>query len=139
MPVQVIAHPETGSVITASVNKPDYGTFRVDSVENTFKGGFMNRSKRTAFIRGLITNLESLNLRAGQTLPGKIIKRESFVPFFDGQNPKINPTTSEVVLTDGRETFLEYEYTTDIEAQDSWVAEPVTEVAPVAENATQQM
>lgn len=131
--VKVIAHPESGNVITPSSKNPEYGTFRVDSENRSLENGFVNISKRTAFIRGKISDLETLGLRAGQVLPGRIQKRESFDPFYDDQEPKINPSTNEVILTNGQESYLEYVYTSDVKASDVWVdnaeAEELTEEA----------
>lgn len=131
--VKVIAHPESGNVITPSSRNPEYGTFRVDSENRSLENGFVNISKRTAFIRGKISDLETLGLRAGQVLPGRIQKRESFDPFYEDQEPKINPSTQEVVLTNGQESYLEYVYTSDAKASDVWVdnadAEELTEEA----------
>lgn len=133
--VTVASHPETGNIITPSTKNPEYGTIRVDSVETTFKNGFMNKSKRSAFIRGEIVNLESLNLKEGSQMNGKIIKTESFEPFFEDQECKINPTTGEVVLTNGRETFLQFEFTTDVNASDTFLPEPELVVAGTEEEA----
>lgn len=119
----VVKHPETGLVITPSVNKPEFGTIRIDQEVNVFNNGFFAIQKRTAFVRGRITDLESLGLKDGSTLDGKIIRKESFEPFYENQEPKINPQTNEVVLTDGRPTYLEFEYTEDKDASDHWVAE----------------
>lgn len=130
--VKVAKHPETGNIITVSAKNPEFGTIRLDAEQNVFSGGFFNVQKRTAFVRGRITDLESLKLRDGQVLSGQIVKKESFSPFYtkeDGtpQQPKINPTTGEVVLTDGQPTYLEYEYTEDMNAVDYWVEEDSTE------------
>lgn len=131
---KVIAHPETGVVVTQNVNNPEYGTIRVDSETITFsQDGFMNKSRRTAFIRGEYKLLVSLGLKDGMSLPGKIIKKESYKPFFEGQSPKINPTTGEVVLTNGRETYLQFVYTEDVNASDVFI----TEEAEVIADATQ--
>lgn len=130
MSVKVIAHPTTGLVITPSTKNPEWGTFRVDSVHTSFENGIVNVQKRSAFIRGKLSDLAGLNLRAAQTLPGQIVKKESYAPFFEGQSPKINPSTKEVVLSNGRETFLEYEYSQDLSATDKWVdSEAPVEVA----------
>lgn len=121
---KVVAHPETGVVVTQNANKPDYGTIRVDSEAITFgSDGFMNKSRRTAFIRGEYKLLLSLGLKDGMSLPGKIIKKESYKPFYDGQSPKINPSTGEVVLTNGRETYLQFVYTEDVNASDIFISE----------------
>ena len=118
--VTVVAHPETGHVITPSSNNPEYGTFRVDTVSKSLEGGFVNINKRSAFIRGKIEDLQGLGLKADMKLDGCIKKQEAFEPFYADQEPKINPTTEEVVLTDGRETYLQFEYTADPKALDVW-------------------
>jgi len=119
--VKVVAHPETGAVITVSKNNSQYGTIRLDSENVSLEGKFMNKSKRTAFIRGKVEDLQSLGYKAGQTLGGKIMKKESFSPFYEGQRPKINPSNGEIILTNGEETFLDYTYTSDANALDIWV------------------
>jgi hypothetical protein len=134
MSATVAAHPVTGNVITVSPNNPLFGTVRLDSVETSFKDGFMNKSKRSAFIRGSIEDLESMNYRVGSVIQGKIIKIEGFQPFYPGQSPKINPTTSEIILTDGKETFLQFQFTQDSNAQDT----RILEAALVAEENTEQ-
>ena len=133
----VVKHPETGLVITPSVNKPEFGTIRIDQETNVFSNGFFAVQKRTAFVRGRITDLESLGLKDGSTLDGKIIRKESFEPFYENQEPKINPQTNEVILTDGRPTYLEFEYTEDKNASDHWVAES-NEVAETADILAEQ-
>ena len=135
MPVKVVAHPVTNLVITPSANNPEYGTFRVDSEQKTFINGFMNNSKRSAFIRGKIVDLNTLSLTAGKMMPGQIIKEESFSPFYENQSPKINPTTAEVVLKDGRESYLQYVYTTDMNATDTWKGESTVELSTETQNA----
>jgi hypothetical protein len=135
MSVLIVAHPVTNVVITPSTKNVEYGTFRVDSEKTSFENGFMNKQKRSAFIRGKISDLESLGLRAGQTLPGQIVKRESFAPFYDGQNSKINPSTGEVVLKEGKETFLEFVFTSDMSAHDAWVGESTAVLTAEAQSA----
>ena len=68
-------------------------------------------------------DLEAFGLKAGQELVGKIIKKESFSPFYEGQQPKINPQTNEQVLTNDRPTYLEFQYTEDPNAHDMWIEE----------------
>lgn len=127
--VKVVAHPTTGLVVTPSTKNPLWGTFRVDSENVSMENGIMNRSKRSAFIRGQLLDLNSLGLKADQALPGKIIKRESFEPFYVGQPAKLNPTTMQVVLTNGRETYIEFAYTEDVNAPDVWVGDTTAQVA----------
>ncbi len=138
MSVKVAVHPNTGLVITQSVNSPEWGTIRVDSENKSFSNGMLNISKRSAFIRGRMNDLEALGLRGGQTLAGKIQKQESFNPFYENQPSKINPTTNEVVLTNGRETYLQFEYTEDDKALDLWVEETPQEKENEVQGALQQ-
>ena len=129
MSVKVAKHPTTGEVITQSTNNPEWGTIRVDSEHKSFEGGILNLSKRSAFIRGKMSDLKALSLKSGQVLSGKIQKQESFQPFFEGQSPKINPSTGEVVLKNGRETYLQFEYTENMDAPDVFVGDTPAEVS----------
>lgn len=138
--VTVIAHPTTGEVITKSTSKPDFGTIRVDSETKSFENGFINVSKRTAFLRGRLVDLESLGLTAGSKLPGQIVRQESFNPFFtagengalETQKPKSNPTTKEIVLKDGKAVYMQQVFTQDTNAPAyQWLGEEIT--VPVQE------
>ena len=133
--VRVASHPTTGAVITVSTNNPEYGTIRLDEETIQFQNNFMNKSRRSVFIRGKVADLESLGYKANQALAGKIIKRESFEPFYEGQEPKMNPTTQEVVLKDNKPVYLEFIYTLDAKAQDVWVESSEEDLDPVAESA----
>lgn len=140
MSVKVVKHPETGNVITVSTKNPKYGTIRLDESHTSFEGGFVNTQKRTAFLRGEVVALEALGLKDEQKLPGKIIKRESYQPFYEGQSPKIYPNGSEKagqpVLTNGRETYLEYVYTANNNANpDEWIGEDIVVASEEASSA----
>ena len=121
--VKVGVHPDTGLVITQNPNKPEFGSIRLDYKTATLSGGFSSIGNRSAFIHGRMEDLEAFGLTAGQELVGKIIKKEKFSAFYDGQQPKINPTTNEQVLTNGRPTYLEFQYTEDPNAHDMWIDE----------------
>lgn len=145
--VKVVAHPETNAIITPSTKTEGFGTIRLDSVHKSFEGGFLNVSRRTAFIRGRMEDLEGLGLKAGQALQGKILKKESFSPFYEGQVAKQYPEGAIVngiavggqsVLTNGRETYLQYEYTADPNAVDLWVGETPEGVAQNVETSMQE-
>lgn len=121
--VSVVAHPETGAIITPSSNNPEWGTVRVDAKSVEFNNGIMNTRNRTAFIRGEIKNLQQIFTRAGQVLHGKIIKETSSEPFYTGQKPVINPQTGEVVLRNGREFYQNYVFTTNLSESDREVVQ----------------
>jgi hypothetical protein len=126
--VKVGVHPDTGLVITQNPNKPEFGSIRLDYKTATLSGGFSSIGNRSAFIHGRMEDLEAFGLKAGQELVGKIIKKESSAPFYDGQQPKINPQTNEQVLTNGRPTYLEFQYTEDSNAHDMWIDNEEDEV-----------
>ena len=144
----VQAHPTTGAVITASVRNPEWGTFRVDSIQPTFSGGVLNMSKRTAFVRGRVVDLEAYGIAAGMQLDGKIIRRESHAPLYDGQTPKIYPNDTVIggvnvsgqpVLKNGREVYMESVYTEALGATDEWVGDTPDAIAEdVAQALSQQ-
>jgi hypothetical protein len=117
----IVAHPVTSEVVTQNPDKPDYGSIRVDQVITTMENGFLNRSKRVAFIGGKLEDLKELGYKAGQVLPGKNVIKESTTPFYDRQQPKINPKTGEVVTINGQEIYRQTVYTADAHAQDELV------------------
>lgn len=129
--VKIALNTKTKEVITPSKN-PEYGIIRVESTHVSFENEFINESKRSAFLRAPIEFLEAQNYKEGTVLPGIIQKLESFEPFYEGQNPKINPRTEEIVLTNGKPTYLRYVFTQVANAPaDVWIDS--TEVEAEAE------
>ena len=135
--VTLMSHPTTALVITPSTKNVEWGTIRLESEQTVFANNIMNKSKRVAFIRGKIVDLEQVFKTAGQIFPGKIIYKHSFTPMYEGHKPKINPTTKEPVLTDGKMSYFESVYTEDTSAVDYWVAPTVVAQAIVEPLATQ--
>ncbi len=79
---------------------------------NLFATGFVSEKKKVAFKTGQLETMRALvkthKLEAGAEMPGaKIIIRESTTPFYEGQNPKMNPTTEEVVTVNGQPVYRE--------------------------------
>lgn len=116
--VTIVTHPETGNVVTQNPNKPEYGSIRVDQEVKTFTNGYLNRSKRVAFIGGTMEDLNEMNFREGQILPGKIVVKEQLEAFYSGQSPKINPETNEVLTQGGQPIYRNSFYTEDLTAFD---------------------
>lgn len=115
--VKVVPHPKTGKTVTESVKSPGFGTVRLDSESITINNGFADLKNRTAFVKGRIEVLVKL-FAEKTTFPGKIIRKTSSSPFYDGQEPVINPETAEVVLRNGVEYFQQYVFTQDPQAVD---------------------
>jgi len=120
---KIVAHPVTGQVFTESSKNPGWGVIRVDSNQVVMSNGIMDIQKRTAFVRMKTEIFKALDFKAGQIMPGKIRRMESFAPFYEGQPAKINPTTKELVLTNGQPTYLQFEYVDDAKAQDLFITE----------------
>lgn len=127
--VKVVKHPETGNVITVNVNKPEYGTIRLDQKTVSMENGFLNKTNRTVFIGGTVEDLTSMNYKDQQVIAGKIIRKESFTPFFEGQSPKINPSTQEIITKDDKPVYMQDSYTTVLTAGDEWVGDESVELA----------
>ena len=103
----IVALFKDGSLIRKSTKKEGWGTVMVIGETITFNSGIMNVSKRIGFLRAPIEQLEALGLTEGQDINTKlsslgadgvkIVRKESLEPFFEGQEPKKNPTSGEVI------------------------------------------
>lgn len=127
----VIAHPETGEIITRFTSKEggkEFAKVRVDSVTLEVNNGFSSFSKRSAFITLSgedADTFEELGLLVeGQKYPveGKIIVRESLKPFYVGQKPKTKGKGGEVVTNNGQPVYRDTEFVTDLSAQDEFIS-----------------
>ena len=119
--VKIAIHPETKAVVTKNESKPEFGTIRVDQEITTMENGFLNKSRRSAFIAGKLTDLQAAGFSEGQELPGKIIRTETFEPQYDGHVAKINPTTGATVLVDGKKVYFKDSYTDNASLNDSLI------------------
>jgi len=123
------AKKDSTEILGLSTNNPEYGYIRVE--ENggiSFgNGGWLNSSSKTALIKGKTADLQTFitknNVRAGYELSGQIVIMEQTTPFYAGQQPKINPSTSEVlyVTVNGVKSpiYRQTEFTQDMTRQDS--------------------
>ncbi len=126
--VKVGVHPETKAAITINAEKPEYATMRVDQEVISMENGFLNKTKRSDFITGKTADLQAIGYFGGQELPGQIVREEALVPFFEGQAPKKNPSTNEVILLDGKQVYFQDRYTEDLSAKDSLLAKSASKV-----------
>lgn len=118
-PVVVTANDQ-GQVVIPSSN-PEFGYIRVEQVTTSFNGGWMRKEKRSAIIRGKFEDLESLNFKAGQPLPGKIQVIESLTPTNANdsqQDLKVNPQNGEMLVVDGAPIYRTANYVQDVNAAD---------------------
>jgi len=77
-----IVADDNGNVIRQSKNNPDYGFVRVTQNAVTFgANGWVNKKSRSALILGKMEDLADIGLDKMETLPGKIVVKESTDPF----------------------------------------------------------
>lgn len=121
-------HPDTNLVITeaTSANGTKYGKFRVEQLcLEPGENGVLNVKSRSAFITVFGDAVDTMKgiLQDGMEYPvaGKIVRKESRTPFYEGQNPKKNPSTDEIHLVDGAPVYFIDEWSGDANAQDQLI------------------
>jgi len=138
--VKVIANKNTGETVTMRTITDKDGESRevgVVMVQSTALAGLSalgRLSKRTAFITLEEEALEFLagDLNDGADFPvaGKICIEETLTPYVrkDGskQEPKINPTTEEVITYNGQPVYRNSFFTEDINQADVFLKESAT-------------
>jgi len=121
--VKVVADAN-GAIISQSPNNPEYGSIRVEQNAVTL-GRWANVSNRTAWIQGTIEALNQAvkhyKLKAGSELDGKIVIKEQFMPFYEGQAAKTYGDSGFPCLLDGAEIYRQAYYTTDMNDQDELI------------------
>lgn len=120
-----ITADENGNVIGVSDNNPEYGFVRVlQTVAQYSDEGWLRMSKRSALIKGKVSELMELGFKEGDTLPGKIIVRES-LEAFNPSNPdrdlKIAGSTGVICRVDDQPIYRQSFYTTNMNAQDELI------------------
>jgi len=104
-PVKIITG-ESGEVLVINEKKPEYASIGFEQTVWENRTGFLNKRRRVAFLASKVDDLkvfvEMLNLKPGSVLPGRIIVQESHNPFYEGQVPKVNPSTGATILIDGK-------------------------------------
>lgn len=116
--VKVVLH--NGQVVNSTSNE-NVGYVRVEQVSSGIVNGWHQVSKRGALIMGSPDVLRE-NYFEGKTLPGKIVVKETLEPRYDGQSPKINPSTGEVLTKNGMPIYRNTEYTGNPEEFDVLIA-----------------
>lgn len=129
-------------VIVISEKNTEFGSIMLEEVAFTNSAGFLNKQKRVAFLRSDLATLKdyvaSLGLKAGSPVEGKIVVEESITPFFEGQTPKVNPTSGAVITSNGNAIYRNSYLGTigDVDkllASDKVVVEEVSEKTALAE------
>ena len=102
-------------IITINGNNPEWGFIMLRSTFMSITpNGFRNEEKRVgrymARIEDLVKDVENFNLKEGddfgrKVFPVKLVVKEQTEPFYEGQEPKINPSTDEVITHNGQEIY----------------------------------
>lgn len=121
--VSVILDPKTNLLVNAYASRPSYGYVLLSQEVTVIANGAVRCSIRTTRFRGEVELLQKMFKTPGAKLDGKIVKFESFEPFMEGQQPKMNPQKNmELILKDGKPVFMMYQYEEDTNAKDEWIA-----------------
>jgi|GEM_PF-2074386 len=132
----VKAHPTTGAIMTyfESEKGETFGKVRVDQHSPVINNGFLSFANRSAFItmdENTAKKMESI-LKEDTAYPieGKVVVRESLEPFYEDQEPKINPSTEEVITHLGAPVYRETQFVFDLEAKDTLLVSDRDELSP---------
>lgn len=143
--VKVLANKNTGEVFNETLveNKQTGETETFYNVMVSQKSlsnlsGLGRVSHRTAFLKLPAEALELIgDLKDGDVFPqqGKIVVKETLEPYKwtdkDGnkrvQEPKINPSTQEVITFEGQPVYRNQYFTTDLSEQDVFLKKTSTE------------
>tara|TARA_B100001173_G_scaffold301534_1_gene302222 strand:+ start:879 stop:1463 length:585 start_codon:yes stop_codon:yes gene_type:complete len=123
--VNIVAD-DMGNVIRQSQSNPEYGYVRLQQNRVTIgANSWVKNSNRSTLLLGKLEDLQALDLKANQTLPGKIIVKESVEPF-SGNDPdrdlKYAGDTGIICAVDGQPIYRKSFFTADVYAEDVLVA-----------------
>lgn len=123
--VKVTAN-EAGDVVIASKENATYGHIRVEQKRTVISDkGWVKVKTISALLHGTVEELESLGYTDGQLLPGKIVIKESLVPF-NSANPegdyKVAGNTGIVCCIDGQPIYRKTFYNPSGNDQDETIA-----------------
>lgn len=122
-----ILDKNTGLLVNRYANSTTglgYVTFQqeVTAISN----GAERTSLRTTRLRGDFEELLKNYTKIGAPKEGKIVKIESFEPFWESQTPKINPKKdNELILKDGKPVYMIYQFESNVNAKDEFLKSEV--------------
>lgn len=118
--VKVTANAD-GLVVVTSENNPEYGYIRLEQKTTVFANGWAQPKVKSALLRGRVEDLKALNFTKDQTLPGKIVVKESFIPSNPNdvnQDMKLAGTNGIPCTKDDQPIYRVAFYTEDLNDQD---------------------
>jgi hypothetical protein len=140
--VKIVKNSKNDLVFTpnekASKDGKMLGFYLVETIELKMEGGFIKENRVTALLTTEVALASKLAWKEGHELEGKIITVESFEPFYEGQPCKINPTSKDAILVDGKKVYRDNKFTADLKAVNSYIVASKAVQAPVT-NETQPL
>jgi len=120
-----IVSDDNGNVINVSTNSPEYGYIKMEQTTPMIDlEGWVKIQKRNCLLKGKLVDLQALALKGGDTIPGKLVVKESFIPF-SSVNPerhlKYAGNTGVICRVDDQPIYREVFYTADVNTQDSFI------------------
>lgn len=121
----IVTADVTGAVVGISPNSSEYGYIRVQQVSRVIrKGGWFNFIKKSALLKGTLEDLKAANFKEGDVLPGKIVIKESLIPFFAEDPDKHLKRAGEggiVCTLDDQPIYRDSIYTTNEDDEDELI------------------
>ena len=113
---------DMGNVIRQSSSNSEYGYVRLQQQRVTFSNtGWVKNSNITTLLHGKMEDLQALDLKADDTLPGKIIIKESLEPFSNNdpdRDYKYAGETGIICAVDGQPIYRKTFFVADATAED---------------------
>jgi hypothetical protein len=124
----VVVADELGNVIRQSKTNSDYGFIKLEQKRFILGNGrtnFVDAKPVTTILLEKVSVLQTLELQANEVLVGKIIIKESLVPFNKNdadRDLKVAGQTGIVCSVDGQPIYRKTFFIGDVSAQDTLVA-----------------
>lgn len=101
------------SIVMVSPKNPDFAAIMLRSdVSTSNTAGFLQTEHRVGWLKGKTEEIQMLakDLKEGddfsaKCFPVKLVVKESNTPFYEGQEPKRNPKTNEIVTSLGATVY----------------------------------
>ena len=140
--VNVIAD-KNGNIVCVSENNPDYGYVRVEQIATQInEEGWLKHVRRSALIKGKVEDLVLCNYEEGSEIPGKIVVKESLVPFNE-ENPdkdlKIAGESGIICRLGDQPIYRQTFFTTNTNAQDEFIMHTNSDEIKDVQTATKAM
>jgi hypothetical protein len=138
----MVVSDDQGNVIGVSKNNPEYGYVRLKQVVTQIsETGWIKPVVRHCIIKGKVNDLVTCNFTANQSLPGKIVVKESLTSF-NSENPdkdlKIAGLTGVICRVDDQPIYRQTFYTQNENAFDEFIMHTNTEEIREVQNAQRE-